>query len=75
MPIRLQRRNSRYRPIHFKEESIALCHPEQSEGSLAGHRSFAEFTLSEAHGLRMTRLNRLRLTRNSSYLIRARKCW
>src|SRR5258708_1357321 len=46
--------------IHFKEETISLCHPEQSEGSLAGPRSFAL--------LRMTRLHRLRLTRNSSYL-------
>ena len=60
MPIRLQRRSSRYRPIHFKKETIALCHPERSEGSLSGERSFAL--------LRMTLLNRLRLTRNSSYL-------
>src|SRR6266849_807026 len=47
-------------PIHFKEETISLCHPERSEGSLTGQRSFA--------ALRMTLLNRLRLTRNTSYL-------
>src|SRR5258708_20866968 len=47
-------------PIHFKEETISLCHPERSEGSLVGQRSFAT--------LRMTRLHRLRLTRTSSYL-------
>jgi len=46
-------------PIDFKEESISLCHPERSEGSLAGQRSFA--------ALRMTLLHRLRLTRNTSY--------
>src|SRR3989440_6752311 len=46
--------------IHFKEETISLCHPERSEGSLSGKRSFAP--------LRMTLLNRLRLTRNTSYL-------
>ena len=56
-------------PIHFfKEETISLCHAEPMrfaqgklrEGALAGQRSFAS--------LRMTMLNRLRLTRNSSYL-------
>src|SRR5438067_1942389 len=47
-------------PIHFKEETISLCHPERSEGSLAGQKSFAP--------LRMTILKRLRLTRNTSYL-------
>ncbi len=26
-------------PIQFKEETISLCHPEQSEGSLSGERS------------------------------------
>src|SRR5207249_1779806 len=36
------------------------CHPERSEGSLSGQRSFAP--------LRMTILNRLRLTCNASYL-------
>jgi hypothetical protein len=41
-------------------ESISLCHPERSEGALAGQRSFA--------ALRMTLLHRLRLTRKSSYL-------
>src|SRR6266404_5749352 len=46
--------------IHFKEESISLCHPERSEGSLAGQRSFA--------ALRMTVLHRLRLTRKTSSL-------
>ncbi len=54
--------------IHFKEETTSLCHPfaslrassERSEGSLAGERSFA--------ALRMTLLNRLRLTRNTSSL-------
>src|SRR2546429_4340122 len=45
--------------IHFNEETISLCHPERSEGSLAGQRSFA--------ALRMTLLHRLRLTRNTSY--------
>src|SRR6266566_1050646 len=44
------------------------CHPERSAGSLSGERCFAEFPLSAAHGLRMTRLHRLRLTRNSSSL-------
>ncbi len=48
-------------PRHFfKEETISLCHPERSAGSLAGQRSCA--------ALRMTRLNRLRLTRTSSSL-------
>src|SRR5881296_3178878 len=47
-------------PIHFQEETISLCHPERSEGSLAGQRSFA--------ALRMTLLYRLRLTRTTSYL-------
>src|SRR5712692_4658638 len=47
-------------PIHFKEETISLCHPERSEGSLSGERSFA--------ALRMTLLHRLRLTRKTSYL-------
>ena len=42
-------------PIHFKEETLSLCHPERSEGSLAGPRSFA--------ALRMTLLKRLGLTR------------
>jgi len=37
-----------------------LCHPERSEGSLSGERSFA--------ALRMTLLNRLRLTCKTSYL-------
>src|SRR6266480_4996926 len=37
-----------------------LCHPERSEGSLSGERSFA--------ALRMTLLNRLRLTCKASYL-------
>ena len=46
--------------IHFKEESISLCHPERSEGSLSGERSFA--------ALRMTILNRLRLIRKTSSL-------
>src|SRR6266487_4026041 len=55
-------------PIHFKYETISLCHPERSEGSLAGQRSFAEFTLSGANVLRMTLLYRLRLTRTTSYL-------
>src|SRR5437763_5144786 len=45
--------------IHFKDETISLCHPERSEGSLAGQRSFAT--------LRMTLLHRLRLTRKTSY--------
>ena len=40
--------------IHFKEESIRLCHPECSEGSLAGQRSFA--------ALRMTIVKRHRFT-------------
>src|SRR5260370_34608048 len=26
-------------PIHFKEETSSLCHPERSEGSLSGERS------------------------------------
>ena len=39
---------------------ISLCHPERSEGSLAGQRSFA--------ALRMTILHRLRLTRKTSDL-------
>src|SRR2546421_7344317 len=47
-------------PIHFQEETISLCHPERSEGSLAGQRSFA--------ALRMTLLKRLRLTRKTSSL-------
>jgi hypothetical protein len=55
-------------PIHFKEESISLCHPfaslragsERSEGPLSGQRSFAS--------LRMTILPRLRLTRKTSSL-------
>src|SRR2546426_5761371 len=47
-------------PIHFKEETVSLCHPERSEGSLAGQRSFA--------ALRMTILKRLRLTRKTSSL-------
>src|SRR6266699_1268915 len=47
-------------PIHFKEETIWLCHPERSEGSLSGERSFAP--------LRMTILNRLRLARKTSSL-------
>src|SRR5437773_10443621 len=55
-------------PIQFKYETISLCHPERSEGSLAGQRSFAEFTLSGANGLRMTLLHRLRLTRTTSSL-------
>src|SRR5258708_30516726 len=38
--------------IHFKEETISLGHPEGSEGSLYGERSFA--------ALRMTLLTRLR---------------
>src|SRR5436309_14900406 len=46
--------------IHFKEETISLCHPERSEGSLSGERSFA--------ALRMTLLKRLRLTRKTSSL-------
>src|SRR2546421_4459209 len=46
--------------IHFNEETISLCHPERSEGSLAGQRSFAT--------LRMTLLHRLRLTRKTSSL-------
>jgi len=46
--------------IHFKEETLSLCHPERSEGSLSGERSFA--------ALRMTILPRLRLTRKTSYL-------
>ncbi len=49
-------------PIHFKEETLSLCHPERREGSLAAERSFA--------ALRMTRLHRLRLTRNTSSLKR-----
>src|SRR6266516_1538833 len=47
-------------PLHFKYETISLCHPERSEGSLSGERSFA--------ALRMTLLHRLRLTRNTSSL-------
>src|SRR5438105_13481814 len=47
-------------PIHFKEETISLCHPERSEGSLSGERSFAP--------LRMTLLKWLRLTRKTSSL-------
>src|SRR5207249_1538835 len=43
-----------------KEETIWLCHPERSEGSLFSERSFAP--------LRMTLLNRLRLTRKTSYV-------
>src|SRR5260370_40140588 len=54
-------------PLHFKEESISLCHPERSEGSLAGQRSFAALRMTLLP-LRMTLLNRLRLTRNSSYV-------
>src|SRR2546428_13978417 len=56
-------RSPRLRPqgtIHFKEETVSLCHPERSEGSLFGERSFA--------ALRMTILHRLRLTRKTSYL-------
>src|SRR5947209_3806533 len=49
--------------ISGEEESIWLCHPERSEGSLSGERSFA--------ALRMTILNRLRLTRKTSSL---KKC-
>ncbi len=60
----LQRvRKFRRRPrgsIHFKYKTISLCHPERSEGSLSGERSFA--------ALRMTLLNRLRLTHKTSYL-------
>ena len=41
MHTRTRRGGGRLRPIHFKEESISLCHPERSEGSLAGQRSFA----------------------------------
>ncbi len=44
----------------FKEETISLCHPERSEGSHAGQRSFAT--------LRMTLLNRSCLTRKLSSL-------
>src|SRR5438105_9800973 len=59
-PSAFQRSSPDPRPIHFKEETISLCHPERSEGSLSGERSFAP--------LRMTILNRLRLTRKTSYL-------
>src|SRR5438445_13783140 len=44
--------------IHFKEESISLCHPERRGGSLSGERSFA--------ALRMTVLTRLRAIARSS---------
>src|SRR5205823_6358609 len=49
-------------PIHFKYETISLCHPERELWSctLPGERSFA--------ALRMTLLHRLRLTRNTSSL-------
>jgi hypothetical protein len=47
-------------PLHFKEETISLCHPSLRSGSRAGQSSFA--------ALRMTLLNRLRLTRTSSSL-------
>src|SRR5436853_5292854 len=47
-------------PRHFKEETISLCHPERSEGSVSDERSFAS--------LRMTRLHRLHLTRTTSSL-------
>src|SRR6266487_3642621 len=60
MHLRTRRGGGRLRPIHFKEESISLCHPERSEGSLSGERSFA--------ALRMTLLPRLRLTRRTSSL-------
>ena len=46
--------------LHFKEETISLCHPERSEGSRSGERSFA--------ALRMTILKRLPLTRKTSSL-------
>ncbi len=58
-----------WRPRHFKDETISLCHPFASReaqalsasfGSLCGQRSFA--------ALRMTLLHRLHLTRNTSYL-------
>ncbi len=47
-------------PIHFKEETVSLCHSERSEESLSGERFFA--------ALRMTILHQLRLTRKTSYL-------
>ena len=60
MHTRTRRGGERLRPIHFKEESISLCHPERSEGSPSGQRSFA--------ALRMTNLPGLRLTRKTSSL-------
>src|SRR6266487_5920875 len=33
------------RPIHFKYETISLCHPERSEGSLAGQRADPKLAL------------------------------
>src|SRR6266566_1866052 len=39
------------RPIHCKEETIWLCHPERSEGSLAGHRSFAALRMTGVSSL------------------------
>jgi len=54
-------------PIHFKEETISLCHPERSAGSRAGRRSCAALRMTLLP-LRMTILNRLRLTRTSSSL-------
>ena len=46
MHTRTRRGGGRLRPIHFKEESISLCHPERSEGSLAGQRSFAALRMT-----------------------------
>ena len=53
------------RRVASQTKPIQECHPEQSEGSLAGPRSFALLRMTRLL-LRMTRLNRLRLTRNSS---------
>jgi hypothetical protein len=64
----IQERSQGLPPIHFKEEIISLCHPEHSEGSLAGQRSFAVLRACPERSEGMTILPRLRLTRKTSSL-------
>jgi hypothetical protein len=46
-------------PIPFKEETIWLYHPERSEGSLSGERSFAALRACPERSEGMTLLKRL----------------
>src|SRR5690349_21026620 len=43
------------RAMHFKYETIVLCHPERSEGSPPDKRSFASLRMTLWHWLRLTR--------------------